>query len=156
MNLADRVRREARATLVHRGYRVPCWMDYMRVILASYPWWARPFVRRRCEVAATAISNIPRRVRPAVAREYAECHGGPQYGHYLADLHCAVYRCSKCGRRLVRWFEDTLAADVRFGPGTPDGLILAMLPLGRPYRYDAKDDVWRAVPLMDASGERAS
>ena len=62
MRIFDRCLREAYPTLNVNGWVLPSWLDYLRVIRASYPWWLRPFVRTRCEVAAHALIGLNLRV----------------------------------------------------------------------------------------------
>lgn len=73
MGVYERCRREATPTLItENGWRIPSWLDYMRIIRASYPWWMRPFVRSRSCVAANAIIDLNMKVclaKPAPAPE---------------------------------------------------------------------------------------
>lgn len=56
MQVYDRCKREARPTLPDEGDGPRWgWLDFKRVIRACFPWWARPFVGGRCEVAGSLL-----------------------------------------------------------------------------------------------------
>lgn len=68
MSIYDRCKREARPTMCDLEGRLSyCWLDYFRVVRATYPWWMRPFVRGRCSIAALILEGMGRANTPADA-----------------------------------------------------------------------------------------